>query len=140
MPDVKLNPYLNFPSISAEALEYYQSVFGGTLKVMKFGDMPGAKPHNKDLVMHAVLESDAITLMASDGMKDADIVTGTNVALSLSGDDTARLTKYFEALSKDGKVLEPLKPAPWGDTFGMLIDKYGIYWLFNIGTSGMGNS
>ncbi len=133
MPDVKLNPYLNFPSISAEALEYYQGIFGGTLKVMKFGDVPGAKPHNKDLVMHAVLESDAITLMASDGMKDADIVTGTNVTLSLSGDDADRLNKYFEALGADGKVIEPLGEAPWGDRFGMLIDKYGIYWLFNIG-------
>jgi PhnB protein len=133
VPEVKLNPYLNFPSISAEALEHYKSVFGGTLTITKFGDTPGAKPHNEDLVMHAVLESDAITLMASDGMKDADIVTGTNVALALSGDDTARLTGYFEALSEDGKVLEPLSPAPWGDTFGMLIDKYGIQWLFNIG-------
>jgi PhnB protein len=132
MANVKLNPYLNFPSISAEALEYYKGVFGGTVEIMKFGDTPGSKPHNKDLVMHGVLESDAITLMASDGMKDADIVTGTNVTLSLSGDDTARLTKYYEALSKDGKVIEPLNQAPWGDTFGMLIDKYGIYWLFNI--------
>lgn len=133
MPDVKLNPYLNFPSTSAEALEYYKSVFGGTLEIMKFGDMPGSKPSNEDLVMHGVLESDAITLMASDGMKDEDVVAGTNVALSLSGDDTARLTGYFEALGKDGKVVEPLNEAPWGDTFGMLIDKYGIYWLFNIG-------
>lgn len=132
MPNVKLNPYLNFPSISAEALEYYQSVFGGTLEIMKFGDMPGAKPHNQDLVMHGVLESDAITLMASDGMKDADIITGTNVALSLTGEDAARLTQYFEALGGDGKVIEPLTPAPWGDTFGMLVDKYGIQWMVNI--------
>lgn len=132
MPTIKLNPYLNFPSISGEALEYYKGVFGGTLEVMKFGDAPGARPDNKDLVMHADLSNDDFTLMASDGMKDADIVKGTNIALSLSGDDTNRLTKYFEVLGKDGKVVEPLNQAPWGDQFGMLIDKYGIYWLFNI--------
>ena len=133
MPNVKLNPYLNFPSKSEEAIEYYQGVFGGTVNVMKFGDMPGAREDNKDLVMHATLESDEITLMFSDGMKDEDVITGTNVTLSLSGDDEARLTKYFEALGKDGKVVEPLNKAPWGDKFGMLIDRYGIYWLFNIG-------
>ena len=26
----------------------------------------------------------------------------------------------------------PLEPAPWGDTFGMLTDKFGIGWLVNI--------
>jgi PhnB protein len=26
----------------------------------------------------------------------------------------------------------PLDPAPWGDTFGMCIDKFGVNWLVNI--------
>ena len=37
---VLLNPYLNFPDAQArEALEFYQSVLGGELNVMTFGDM-----------------------------------------------------------------------------------------------------
>jgi PhnB protein len=26
----------------------------------------------------------------------------------------------------------PLNKAPWGDTFGMLTDRFGITWLVNI--------
>jgi PhnB protein len=26
----------------------------------------------------------------------------------------------------------PLEKAPWGDTFGMLVDKYGVSWMVNI--------
>ena len=26
----------------------------------------------------------------------------------------------------------PLAKAPWGDTFGMLIDKFGVSWMVNI--------
>ena len=34
-----LNPYLNFEGRTLEAMEFYQSVFGGELNVMAFGDM-----------------------------------------------------------------------------------------------------
>lgn len=37
---INLNPYLNFPDAKArEAMEFYQSVLGGDLTIMTFGDM-----------------------------------------------------------------------------------------------------
>ena len=29
----------------------------------------------------------------------------------------------------------PLERAPWGDTFGMCVDKFGISWMVNIAGS-----
>jgi PhnB protein len=29
-------------------------------------------------------------------------------------------------------VAVPLEKAPWGDTFGMCTDKFGVAWLVNI--------
>jgi PhnB protein len=29
-------------------------------------------------------------------------------------------------------VAEPLVKAPWGDTFGMVADKFGTFWMVNI--------
>jgi PhnB protein len=26
----------------------------------------------------------------------------------------------------------PLEKAPWGDTFGMFVDKFGINWMVNV--------
>jgi PhnB protein len=57
---------------------------------------------------------------------------GTNYSMSLSGDNESELQGYFEKLSVGGNVTMPLEKAPWGDTFGMLTDKFGVPWLVNI--------
>jgi PhnB protein len=57
---------------------------------------------------------------------------GTNVSLSLSGEDDEELTGYYDKLSEGGNASMPLSKAPWGDKFGMLTDKFGIQWLVNI--------
>jgi PhnB protein len=57
---------------------------------------------------------------------------GTNFSMSLSGDNETELQGYFEKLSDGGTVTMPLEKAPWGDTFGMLIDRFGVSWLVNI--------
>lgn len=50
----------------------------------------------------------------------------------------AELRGYFEKLASGGMVGMPLEKAPWGDTFGMLTDKFGINWMVNItGQPGM---
>ena len=55
--------------------------------------------------------------------------------LSLSGDDEAELTGYWQKLSDGGTVQEPLSKAPWGDSFGMCVDRFGVGWLVNIAGS-----
>jgi PhnB protein len=57
---------------------------------------------------------------------------GSDFSLSLSGDDEAELHGYFEKLAAGGTVTMPLEKAPWGDTFGMLKDRFGVSWLVNI--------
>lgn len=52
--------------------------------------------------------------------------------MSLSGDDEAALRDYFDKLQDGGTVIMPLEKAPWDDTFGMLMDKFGVRWLVNI--------
>ena len=131
----KLNPYISFEGNAREAMEFYKTVFGGKLDISTFGDANitdnGVK---SDQIMHAALvaEND-ITLMASDaatGMRE--YVVGTNMSISLSGDNEAELTGYYNKLVEGGKVEQQLTKAPWGDTFGMCIDKFGIFWMVNI--------
>ena len=52
--------------------------------------------------------------------------------MSLSGDNEEELRGYYDRLSAGGTVTMPLNKAIWGDTFGMLIDKFGVSWLVNI--------
>lgn len=129
-----LNPYLTFSGNCAEAMKFYQSVLSGELKMTTFGEggMTGSSEENKDLIMHAVLENGTLTFMASDSGNVDGVKVGDNISLSISGADDEVITKYFNGLSEGGKVTMPLEKAPWGDKFGMFIDKFGIHWMVNI--------
>jgi PhnB protein len=130
----KLNPYINFKGNAHEAIQFYHSVFGGKLTMSTFKEFQASEdPSEDNLIMHAELESgNGITLMASDTPARMEYRPGTNISLSLSGENKAELTAYFEKLSAGGTVTQPLEDSPWGDIFGMLTDKFGIGWLVNI--------
>src|SRR2546423_806021 len=62
----QLNPYLNFNGTCRQAMEFYQSVFGGTLNTNTFAQFGQTGP-DADRLMHAQLETDAgYVLMAAD--------------------------------------------------------------------------
>ena len=129
-----LNPYLNFPGTARDAITFYARVFGGEPTISTFGEFGMAQdPAQADLVMHSQLTSPSgLVLMASDSPDSADLVVGSNVSVSLSGDDEAELRGYWDKLADGGAVTLPLEKAPWGDSFGMCVDKYGVAWMINI--------
>lgn len=133
---VLLNPYLHFNEGKAEeALNFYKVVFDGELEISRYGEnpgMPSTEESIKNLVMHGVVKTSDLQLMASDTGPMGDVVMGSNCSISLSGDDETKLTKYFNALSEGGKITKPLSKESWGDTFGMVEDKFGISWLVNV--------
>ena len=52
----RLNPYITFGGNAREAMEFYESVFGGELTVNTWGeqpDMPGNRPEMHDKLMHS---------------------------------------------------------------------------------------
>jgi PhnB protein len=57
---------------------------------------------------------------------------GDSISVSLSGDDNAELMGYWDGLSADATITAPMNTAPWGDSFGMCVDKFGVTWLVNI--------
>jgi PhnB protein len=130
----RLNPYLNFQDNARQAMEFYQTVFGGKLTMSTFKEYHASQdPSEDNKVMHAVLEADnGIAFMASDTPNRMEYKAGANFSMSLSGDNEAELKGYFEKLLAGGNVTMPLEKAPWGDTFGMLTDKFGVSWLVNI--------
>jgi PhnB protein len=130
----KLNPYLSFKDNTREAMEFYRTVFGGKLDVSTFKELHASQdPSEDNMIMHSVLEADnGITIMASDTPNRMEYRAGTNMSMSLSGDNEAELKAYFEKLSAGGMVTMPLEKAIWGDSFGMCTDKYGVQWLVNI--------
>jgi len=129
-----LNPYLGFRDNARDAMNFYQTVFGGELNVSTFGDYQASQdPAEQDKVMHAMLVGDnGLVLMGADTPNSMDFTPGNNYSVSLSGEDEALLRGYWDKLSDGATVTMPLEKAPWGDTFGMLTDKFGVAWLVNV--------
>ncbi|WP_029254023.1 VOC family protein [Paraoerskovia marina] len=131
----RLNPYLQFDGTARDAVTLYQRVFGGDVELSTFGEAGlSDDPAARDKIMHAMLTTPGgLVLMCSDtppGMQHAPF-TGS-AAVSLSGDDDAELRGFWAGLADGGTVTLPLEVAPWGDAFGMCVDRFGVHWMVNI--------
>lgn len=129
----RLNPYISFDANARQAMEFYRDVFGGTVTLSTFGEFGAEDSPDADKVMHAMLETDrGFALMAADTPTGMPYDPGSNIAISLSGDDAEDLRAYWEKLAADGTVSMPLEQQVWGDEFGMCVDQFGINWMVNI--------
>ncbi|MEK6970453.1 MAG: VOC family protein [archaeon] len=130
----KLLPYLAFNGNCNEAMEFYQRILGGKLSKQSFGEtMPDTTGADmKDKVIHAFLENELVSFMASDCPPGQEAVFGNSVSMSIIGSDETRLREFFSKLSAGGKILMPLDKQFWGDVYGAFTDKYGINWMVNI--------
>ncbi|HET7328077.1 MAG TPA: VOC family protein [Nocardioidaceae bacterium] len=129
----RLNPYISFSDNARQAMEFYEDVFGGTLRLSTFGEFGAQDSPDADKIMHGMLEtSSGFTLMAADTPTGMEHSPGTNVAVSLSGDDADELRGYWSKLSDGGTVSMPLEKQMWGDEFGMCVDRFGTAWMVNI--------
>jgi PhnB protein len=130
-----LNPYINFNGNARQALEFWQSVFGGALNVSTFADFGQKESPDADKVMHGQLATEVgYTLMAADQPSEMGEYGGLHgFGVSISGDDSDLLRGYFDRLSAGGTTTMPLQKQVWGDEFGMCVDKFGVTWLVNIG-------
>ncbi len=129
----RLNPYISFQDTAREALEFYHGIFGGTLTAHTFGEYGDQESPLADKIMHGMLETPSgYTLMASDTPPGMPYNPGSTITISLSGDDSAELGGYFDALADGGTVSVPLEKQMWGDVFGALTDRFGIAWMVNV--------
>ena len=133
----RLNPYLGFRDTAKQALEFYRSVFGGELALSTFAQYHASEdPAEQEKIMHGMLTSPSgLVLMGADTPNSMDYTPGDNFSVSLSGEDETELRGYWDKLVDGATVTAPLDKAPWGDTFGMCKDRFGVNWVVNIAGS-----
>ncbi|GAB3706211.1 VOC family protein [Corynebacterium nasicanis] len=102
----------------------YADIFGAEVEIL---------PTPDGQVMHSALVRDGRTfLLGSDTFPGEEHVPGTDTPLAITGDDEAEIRGYWERLAEGAEILSPLEPAPWGALFGLLQDRFGTRWMFNI--------
>ena len=132
------NIYLNFPGNTEAAFNFYKSVLGGEFAtIMRFKDSQGCEEMPSDqqnMIMHIALPVGKGNMLmgtdAVDGM-GPKLVVGNNVSITVNPESEAETHKLFDGLAAGGTVLVPINKAFWGGYFGMLLDKFGVQWMFN---------
>ena len=139
------SPYLNFDRETEAAFTFDKSVFVTEFvgDIMRHRDVPvpegqpGPSDADKDLVINVALPIlGGHLLMGTDAPESMGftLTQGNTVTINLEPDTRAETDKLFAALGKGGKTDMPLQEMFWGDYFGILVDKFGIRWMFNCGS------
>lgn len=132
---VTTTTHLNFDGGAREALEFYQSVFGGTLTVVTYRDLgaPETPAEADNVVWGQVSAPNGFQVMAYDVQSSRKFDRGTDAFyVSVRGDSAAEIEGYWAGLSKDAVVRTPLGPAVFSPLYGMLTDRYGVTWVIDV--------
>ena len=146
---IQTTTHLNFRGVARQALEFYQSVFGGNTVISSYADvgMPADLPAADKVVFGLVEAENGFRVMGYDipgqnegslaggrSTRREDNVTLTDQALfvSIGADTLEELQVYWDALSVDAVIVEPLAASAWSPGFGMLTDRFGVTWSVSV--------
>ncbi len=127
-------PYFNFNGECREAFEYYHRVFGGELAAMiTLADMgvPDPGDGSSNLIMHARLDFEGQTIMASD-VTDSLNNAPAPVQVSIHPDTVEDAERIYAALTEGGEIVMPLEKQDWAERFAFFKDRFGIPWIINV--------
>lgn len=128
-------PHINLRGQAREALQFYQSAFGGDLALMTYQDARNVRdPQDAERLMWGqVRAADGFQVMAYDVPAGTAWQPGENAYFICVGCSTARqATERWEGLVDGAIVVQPLAPAPWAPLYGMLKDRFGVTWVINV--------
>ena len=141
--------HLNFRGDARQALEFYQSVFGGHTVLNTYADfgMPAGLPGADNVVFGLVTSENGFRVMGYDipGQSGGSLAGGgstrrennttvTEQALfvSIEAESLDELQGYWDNLAADAVIVEPLAASAWSPGFGMLTDRFGVTWSASV--------
>ncbi len=130
-----INPYINFNGNAEEAFNFYKSVFGGEFEsIVRFKDLESSEfpvaEKDADKIMRITLPIGPNTLIANDVPENLGPVSENEnrSKIAVTAESREEAEKIFNGLSEEGAIEMPLSESPWGTSFAMFRDKYGIEW------------
>ena len=133
--------FINFNGNCREALGFYERVFDvKATRVMTFAevpnpaemDIPEVPEAHKDLICYASMNVGGSEIMFSDVLPGMPLTVGNNMSITYVSKDPEEIRKFFNGMKDGGTIAMTLQKTFWSDLYGMVIDKYGIPWQFNL--------
>jgi PhnB protein len=128
-------PYLHFQGHCAEALAFYADIFDAPdLQLMRYADAPDMDDALRDptRVIHGQLTLPDGVLMASDYPPGMTGDPQAAVSLMQVADTVVEGKRLFQALAKDGAVVQDFGSTFFSRGFGMVKDRYGTHWMISV--------
>ena len=132
---LEVKPYISFKGNCEEAINFYKERLGAeVLYLGRYGDSPMAGKGPDDKIMHCSIKIGDSVIMACDNVFEATNPTtiGNNITLAIGTSDIAAADKAFDQMSDGATIVMPMQETFWAQRFGMLTDKFGINWMFNV--------
>ena len=127
-----INVYLTFDGNCREAMQFYAKCLDADLQLMTFAEGPfDTAKDAKDRILHGKLTKGSMVLMASDTLPGMAFHQGNNFSVSIDCESAQEVDKLFATLGEKGKITMPVQDTFWNAHFGMLVDRFGIAWMFN---------
>lgn len=130
-----VNPYINFNGNCEEAFNFYQSVFGGELQLVRYRDLKenmGLKGKDLDLIGNVTLPLVGDTLLYGGDIPEvfnSPVEPANQLQINIDTENEEEANQLFSKLSEGGKVTMPIQETEWAERFGMCADKYGVQWM-----------
>ncbi|WP_250287398.1 VOC family protein [Streptomyces atroolivaceus] len=131
----KTTTHLNFRGTAREALDFYQSVFGGRNVAVTYKDAGAVQDESEaDWVMWGEVAGDnGFHVMAYDVPSRLPWNQGENpFFVSVRGETAEEISALWGKLAEGSAVVRPLEPAQWAPLYGMLTDRFGITWVLDV--------
>jgi PhnB protein len=141
MKNTIVQPYLFFDGKCEEAIEFYKHKLGAVVNMlMRFKESPeppppGCAPPDPNKIMHAQIQIGETILMLSDG-RAMGHPKFEGFALSFTAPTDADADRVFHALSDGGRVEMPLAKTFFSPRFGMVVDRFGVFWMVIVHPTG----
>ncbi|GAA5235573.1 VOC family protein [Verticiella sediminum] len=139
---MKIEAYVGFNGDCEQAMEFYRSVFGGELNIMRWAEAPAdmscpeQDPAWGQKVLHSILKLPEAAIMASDVPPAMGYVAPNSaISLAVSLPSTEEGRRVFTALSAGGEVGMPMTKTFWAEAFGMVKDRFGVSWMVSAGVA-----
>ena len=131
---MKAIPYISFNGNCEEAVNFYQSIIGGTISSMKYNEMPPDEEMPiretwQDKIMHSALTfDDGNVIYFGDSWDQSPVTFGNFSTLHLVVENEKQVYDFVEKLAEGGEITMPADNTFWNSVYGSLVDKYGVSW------------
>lgn len=134
---MKFSVYCTFDGKAAEALAFYEDVFGiEPIRVQTYGDIPPTDEFSlpeeaKHRILYAEIPFPNLRMMISDNLPSVEPVVGNQLSMVFESELRSEVSRVFDRLKEDGVVEMELSDTFYSPLAGQVTDRFGISWTIS---------